>query len=167
MEKAICQIVRAAKDIFGSAELAKNIGVNQKQIYAVMSRSAALPFPAALRLAELIHADPITVTCANAALMEKNQNRLDYLESKILPLEISRIICDMSTRVREHSIHGFDTESSDFVKEGEKPVLQGASPDRVPWARGPRILDGSAIVRSPWALRPIPRWIGKLDFFDL
>lgn len=97
MEKAICQIVRAAKDMFGSAELAKKIGVNQKQIYAVMAGTAALPFPAAMQLAELIKADPITVTCANAALMEKNQDRLEYLESKVLPLEINRIICIMLT----------------------------------------------------------------------
>jgi plasmid maintenance system antidote protein VapI len=94
---SISLVMEEAKNTFGRANLAEKIGVNPNQINSVIKGTAALPFSAALKLAELIGADPVTILCANAALKETNTARKQYLESKILPLEISRIICIMST----------------------------------------------------------------------
>lgn len=94
-KKEISLIVEKAKTEYGTSNLAEMLGVHPVQINSVIRGDAALPFTAALKLAEILEAEPITIACANAALMEKHEDRKRYLESKILPLEVSRIICIM------------------------------------------------------------------------
>lgn len=161
MEKAeISKIVESAKMLYGRKQLAIYLGINPVQINNVILGHSALPFPAAMRLSEILNADPVTITCANAALKENDPERKKYLESKILPLEVSRIICAMSTsRIRCENSNGFIAESSDFYADTKK-VLQSAKYRHDLPPSDPRNWPGyrrRAFEQSfAWALRPIP-----------
>lgn len=106
-KKEISMIVERAKNEFGTSKLALLIGIHSNHVNSVIRGNQALPLPSALRLAELLEADPLTIICANAALMEKNQDKKKYLESHILPLEISRIISAYGNKINsvDHTIN--------------------------------------------------------------
>lgn len=161
MEKhEISKIVESAKQIFGRQELAKHLGINPNQINNCILGQSALPFTAALKLAEILDADPVTITCANAALKETDPEKKNYLESKILPLEISRIIYEMLTsRISEQYTHDFVNVSTNKNKTS-KNAWQGAAYRYDLTPSDPRnwpVYRRRALERSSaWALRPIP-----------
>jgi plasmid maintenance system antidote protein VapI len=137
-KKDISLIVEKAKNEFGTSKLAGMLGLHPVQINSVIRGVAGLPFIAALRLSEILEADPITILCANAALMEKHEDRKMYLESKILPLEISRIILHYDNKInlfndKKESV----CSSRGFFKKKEKDFFQGEKAKKNPYFNPP------------------------------
>lgn len=150
-KKEISMIVERAKNEFGTSKLALLIGIHSNHVNSVIRGNQALPLPSALRLAELLEADPLTIICANAALMEKNQDKKKYLESHILPLEISRIISAYGNKINsvDHT-NKFNWMSTDFFDRRRKEVLQGANGMEERRKAEPR---RSRFFSPPWFLK--------------
>lgn len=159
------ELMHILREQIGRAELAEILGIRPNQLTDVIGGRISLPFTAALRVAQIVDVDPITILCSNEAITEKDPAKLEYLNSMILPLDLSHNL--RLRRLLPKSESDSYSNLGDCQQELKRFVLQGANPDRVPWPKEPRNPEGHTIVRSPWALRPIPRWISNLDFLNL
>ena len=88
-EALIVRVMKTAKEHYGRKELAELLGLTGNQVTDISAGRAALPFVAALKLAELLEVEPLPLLCANETLMEKNQDKKAYLESFFTNNEMS------------------------------------------------------------------------------
>ncbi len=80
-DRLIAEIMTKAKEHFGRKDLAEKLGLTANQVTDISAGRAALPFVAALKLAELLEVEPLPLLCANEVLMEKNAEKKAFLKS--------------------------------------------------------------------------------------
>ncbi|MBU2127746.1 MAG: hypothetical protein KKG86_02135 [Gammaproteobacteria bacterium] len=88
-DKLIVEIMVKAKEHFGRKELAEKLGLTANQVTDISAGRAALPFVAALKLAELLQVEPLPLLCANESLMEKNEDKKTYLKSFFAKIQMA------------------------------------------------------------------------------
>lgn len=164
-DRLIAEIMTKAKEHFGRKDLAEKLGLTANQVTDISAGRAALPFVAALKLAELLEVEPLPLLCANEVLMEKNAEKKAFLKSFFQNNQMSH---NLRYRLPITTLKSKWTDdhrnlSARQLKQ-KKPVWQGANEDRIlPYCdprKWPRYSGDELLNKSTWALRPIPSFPG-------
>lgn len=155
----ILEVMQLARDHYSRKDLAEILGITGNQVTDICAGRAALPFVAALKLAELLNVEPLPLLCANEYLLEKNPEKRSYLEPFFANSETAHnlYLCALTESLKSVSSV---TENSVTVNKKNRKVLQGAEYFPELQNKVPRNVPGYrfdwAAKKSTWALRPIP-----------
>ena len=160
-EHLIIEVLKKVREHYSRKDLAEILGLTVNQVSDAAAGRTALPFVAALKLAELINVDPLPLLCANEHLLEKNPEKREYLEPFFANTETAHNLYLRQLTERLKYASQSDSKNS-RCQEGIKEVLQGAEYFKALNKAYPRIEGGRRFdwvsKQSLWALRPIPRF---------
>jgi len=159
-DKLIVEIMVKAKEHFGRKELAEKLGLTANQVTDISAGRAALPFVAALKLAELLQVEPLPLLCANESLMEKNEDKKTYLKSFFAKIQmahnftLSKPCATLKSQCDRYvNLSGSQELMKKSVWQGANSLNCISSSDPRTW---PKFSANELLNKSTWALRPIP-----------